>query len=194
MYCPSLDRACQPNSDRSAEIILRKTLMGIFTSVHANRMCLYSACPSAATRRQCVEARFSCVQPERVVWQHQSAVETGFCVLGPHSARQQGPQVGPLGRKPRTRHAARQRGSSVCDLVGWLVRRSPGTQEGNNGLSIRRAYGRWSRFLPLLLQWGRGRLSGGFTQFSLGRANSFLGGFLRRFAWKKGYRCRARKN
>jgi len=65
--------------------------------------------------------------------------------------------------------AAKHRGSSACDLVGWYARRSRGMLEGNNGQHIDEPA---RVVMPTSsaprAQWGRGRYSGDFPYSCLG--------------------------
>lgn len=128
------------------------------------RLWLYSGCHRRNRRRQCAQSpQALTVIPERGPRFRLGTVRPcGLFYFRAVLRTTVGAASGAARKETATRHAARQRGRSVCDSGGLALRRSPGTQEGNHGLSIDEPARVVKPFLSLLTQRGRGRLSGEF--------------------------------
>lgn len=128
---------------------------------------------------------FSCVQPEMVVVPAPERSRKGlFCVLGSESPNDASSRAKRgSSHIPLIRHAERQRGSSVCDLVGWLNVEARGCRRVTTACTydVTRKSGDADSFSTPFR--GRGRLSGDAMHSGMPGSPVFSG-YRHQIQWK----------
>lgn len=99
-----------------------------------------------------------------------------FCVLGSESPDDASSRAKRgSSHIPLIRHAARQRGSSVCDLVGWLNVEARGRRRVTTACAYDVTQTSGDADSSLTPSWGRGRLSGDVKHSCLPGNPVFIG-------------------